>query len=168
MDFLYGGSGIDGLYGGSGRDYLNGGTDPDRFLLYTNDASIDVITDFNDPQDARLRFTNARTKTLNWSDGTQSVFNAGTWTDRDIERFDDAFGTMAEATGNNVLLRKSTGQSLELYRHGTVNNSAASLTFTAYNSGGATYYSNLSINVSDDALNQIVFHELGHNWDRGR
>lgn len=183
-DFLYGGAGEDGLYGGAGVDYLHGGTGADRFLLNTNEtgnrtyefhegttvtflALADSVTDDTD-EDIRIRFTNEGARTITWPDGyspATTSYTAGTWSDNDIKTFDDAFGTIADTTGNNALLYKANGGEPIFFRLGNASNQ-----YIAFNdSSGNTHYSNQSFTwqglPNADWTRQVVFHEIGHNWD---
>ena len=179
-DFLYGGAGIDGLFGGFGADQLHGGTGADRFLFRTGETGIfqqtfggstisiadNILDDTID--DIRVRFTNEGARTVNWGPGVvpnTTSYTAGNWSDSDIKLVDQALGTIAEATRNNALLYKSSGDEPQMYRLGNASNQ-----YVGFNDGaGDTHYSNQSFLwngvFNADWAVQVVFHEIGHNWD---
>ena len=165
-DLLYGGggrdqldgdSGNDGLFGGAGRDTLRGGSGEDRLLLQTDEH--DQVSD-KTSADAVLRFSNGPAGVVC---GEQLA--AGRWTDAEIELIDKALAAIQERSGSTDLLKKSNGSEIEFVRYGE-QLSVTNLRIGGCNSGGRIGLVDATFSHGDSWVQQVVFHEIAHNWDR--
>jgi hypothetical protein len=158
VDTLKGGNGNDGLIGGRGKDIVWGGNGQDRFLDLENDKNKDHDAD----EDVRFRFR----------DQARDVRRVGvmrtvaSWSDREAELVDEAFAVLQETTGNNILLRTAGGRELQVERFGTWTGIGR-----AYNRGRTIAFGDETFIDPDTGLpsraltHEVVFHEIGHNWD---
>jgi Ca2+-binding RTX toxin-like protein len=154
LDVIYGESGNDGLFGGGGMDFLFGGAGADRVLLHSSswDWAADVAS-----EDAVITFRDGGATSafdLTWS--------AGSFTDAEIELIDQAFAEMHHASGNTKLLKTHAGGRLTFVRQGNPNQNSS---IAGWNSGGTVHLAVGSFSSGNDWLHQVVFHEIGHNWD---
>jgi hypothetical protein len=177
-DTLDGGNGHDGLYGGPDPDTLTGGAGSDRFLIHTDEiGSGDTITDRRSADsDARIEFHDGDRADIADTRGVKSVFDRGYFRPEEIEAIDTALAILHQATGNNKLLRTSTGGDLDFIRHGARLSGDANV--SAWNSGSEWEEGENRIHLTDFIFNRAadgailddltaraVFHEIGHNWD---
>ncbi len=166
-DYLSGESGRDALLGWSGNDSVYGGSGADRFLKmddaaandseseFKDDGSIDVIIDFDD--------SNARNLTLN---GQAVTAQAGTWSESDVLRVDNAFAIMVQRTGNNVLLERKNGARITFERVGNIVDGMGNVTgFGGWNENNGRIAIAQPRFSNDNSLHRVVYHEIAHNWD---
>jgi RTX calcium-binding nonapeptide repeat (4 copies) len=169
-DFLLGGVGDDGLYGGMGYDSVMGQGGDDRFLLGPNDT--DNIIDFVGADDVKLAFQNGtelssagpfagRAQDVLWD------FEAGSWSDSQIEVADATFAVIQGATQNTRLLKRASDplgeKPLTYVMQGKGTQVAGSqqdlLGIGGWNGSGGEIYFVGGLDTS------TIYHELGHNWD---
>ncbi len=155
-DRLYGGSGNDGMNGGLHADTLNGGSGMDRYLWQAGDSMVGYST----TNDVRIVFENTTTSTTITSNGNSYTYTARNWADDEIRIVDEAFESLQDRTDNNVLLRTANGSEITYRRLG-----AASTSFVAWNSGTLQQFADGTFSNTDGWIHQVVFHEIGHNWD---
>lgn len=183
-DTLNGGAGRDGLLGGSDKDSLIGGAGPDRFLqtlrledyesykpkwwevwklqgLQIADTYVDKTA-----EDVTVRFKDGAAIDV-LLNGETTRFAEGHWTDAEILVVDEAFGVMAQRTNNNVLLRRHDGSELIFTRLGTATTpTGMPSTYRGFNSNNGTIsLADGAFDSGDGETHQVVFHEIGHNWD---
>jgi Ca2+-binding RTX toxin-like protein len=144
-DVLKGMDGDDGLYGGAGSDELYGGDNEDRFLVtYGNREDEDKTG-----SDALLTFRDGDTG----------------WSEDEIEAIDEAFATLHRYTGDKTLLERKSGNDLTIYREAVHPDSTATSSVLGMNNdGGEIYFYDAAFSSSVPVI-QVVFHEIGHNWD---
>ena len=177
MDELWGGDGRDGLHGGAGYDKLSGGSGSDRFLMENDGDSIHGKSS----EDVAIHFEKgkkqSRTK-KNVTIGEETfekvkfTIGPGTWNAADIERVDQAFQVMHHLTGNTNLLKRHNGKEMTFVRMGaqTLQDqdgkdlAAEGFAVGGYNSGSKIGLTNNAFGDKDH-LHQVIFHEIGHNWD---
>lgn len=141
-DVLMGMDGDDGLFGGYGDDELWGGDNEDRFLVRDgSDEDQDKTS-----SDALLTFR----------DGDAS------WTDAEIEAIDEALATLHRFTGDKTMLERESGTDLTFQRE-IVDADVPDALAVNHSTGEITFYDGAF--SSDTPVVQIVFHEIGHNWD---
>ncbi|MCA9084354.1 MAG: hypothetical protein KDA81_09880, partial [Planctomycetaceae bacterium] len=192
-DTLIGGDDYDVLFGGADdqKDTLRGGAggglnkyEGDRILVHQvgsvrwdfragarDDSKSDDVTD-QTPQDAVVLFTDS-TQALNDkrknNDGSETDFQwaVNSWTDAEIQRFDDVFDSMHRADGGSHALinyRKSDvgAVNTELIRWGDASISGVrTLAFNYTNQGIMGF----PLATLDTSLEATIFHEFGHNFD---
>ena len=156
-DELRGGSGNDGLFGGRGRDHLVGSQGADRFLL--QNEQLDT-TDRISRSDAVIHFENSQSGRVG-----EFVFTAGNWTDAEIETVDEAFDVLHHRTGNTNLLKDSDGDSLLFQRIGQCGCNVAGFNSEGWFGGPTIAMADGSFDRSKAWTHQVVFHEIGHNWE---
>jgi hypothetical protein len=172
-DYLNGESGDDGLFGGTGEDQLRGSTGDDRFLVLndvpvqilgitvghtTNDAILDRAS-----SDARVNFEHGEGRRFDFSGGRWSELADGAFTDAEIERVDQALADLHHQTHNTKLLKQAGGGELLFERLGPQID--GNFNVGGINSGGSKIILLDASFTSDNWLAQVVFHEVGHNWD---
>jgi hypothetical protein len=179
-DFLNGGSGLDQLSGSSGhdaligganndRDELRGGSGHDRFLEWSSTSSgsfenrLDVVS-----EDAIIYFRNSgQQDVLLGSNVGWTRYNAGTWSESEIEAADGAFLLLQNKTGNTRLLKTNLGWDLTFNRAGSpATNTSAAASIGGWNSGiGSMTFTQFSIGQGERNIQRVVLHEIAHNWD---
>lgn len=172
-DYLSGGQGDDGLYGGSGSDELRGGSDDDRFLVL-NDVpvnflfwevgmtSADEILDKHS-NDAKINFEHGEGREFNFEGLGNSIIDDGTFTPAEIELVDESLEDLHRQTGNAKLLKRKNGNEITFRRLGA--QIGGSFNLGGVNSGDVITLLDASFDSGSDWLAQVVFHEVGHNWD---
>lgn len=158
-DYLSGGSGDDGVFGGEGTDELRGGSGDDRFLVH---GTADTLLDKNS-NDAKVIFEDGEEKTFNFSGGAWATISAGEFEDSEIEEVDRSLADLHHQVGNTTLLKKANGDEVIFRRLG--NQTAGNFNVGGVNSGGIITLLDASFDSGDDWLAQVVFHEVGHNFD---
>jgi Ca2+-binding RTX toxin-like protein len=164
-DYLSAGSGDDGLYGGNGTDALHGGTGDDRFLVLNDQSggtTLDSIQDLGS-RDARVNFQNAAGRRFDFSGDKWTEFAAGSFTPEEIERVDAALVDLHRKTGNTTLLKRENGDELVFSRLGAI--TGGNFNAAGVNGSNQIWLVDGSLDGGDDWLAQVVFHEVGHNWD---
>lgn len=173
-DYLSGGSGDDGLYGGSGSDDLRGGSGDDRFLVL-NDQPVkvlgftvgwDSLDDILDKSniDAKINFRHGEGDTFNFSGGRWAEIQDGTFTPSEIEQVDESLAFLHHQVGNTKLLKRKGGGEITIQRLGAQTDGNFSV--GGINSGGSLItVLDATFAGSQENLNRIMFHEVGHNWD---
>jgi len=166
QDEIRGNGGNDGLFGGRDDDILYGGSGADRFLT----QSGDVVNAVNN-EDAKIVFENSSGETT-WHDWSRITWQAGTWTENEIEVIDEALSAMHHRTNNTDLLKTSDGDLIRFYRVGSSSNNSIG----GWNDGHDVYVTENTMDDngdgttagSDDAnsIHSLVFHEIGHFWDK--
>lgn len=183
-DELFGGAGMDGMFGGKGIDELDGGSGSDRFLRYyerilgTNiGLNEDEVLDLSD-NDATVKFLDSEARTVTISD-VDIDYEAGTWTQSEIEAVDIALAELATTNGTNKFLETKSGDELEFNRVGVgwethwkfdyrtlewneVTVETGNIAFNS--SGGSMSFSDATFG-DEDTVVQVVFHEIGHEWE---
>jgi hypothetical protein len=147
-DLLVGGSGNDGLFGGSGRNTLWGLSGADRFLVQQPVAdNLDLVQD-GTSEDATI------------------TFKAGDrwWSPEEIERVDQVFAILHNATNNTKLLKLSSGAPINFTRVGAIPSSKPDWVVLGDNDDRG------NIRIPDAGLTDTIrvgniLHEIGHNWD---
>ncbi|MEO1529513.1 MAG: calcium-binding protein [Planctomycetota bacterium] len=183
-DELFGGAGMDGMFGGLGIDELDGGTGSDRFLRYyqrilgTNiGLNEDDVLDLSE-NDATIKFldSDAQTTTIN---NVEIDYEEGTWAQSEIEAVDLALAELATTNGTNKFLRTESGNELEFSRVGLGwetrwefdyrtlewNDITVQTDTIAFNSSGGSMSFSDPTFADQDTVVQIVFHEIGHEWE---
>jgi hypothetical protein len=160
-DRLYGGNGADSLHGAAGTDTVYGNGGADRFLVET--SSIDRLRD-QTSSDARIRLEDGERVTKTFSGfADPATFAAGTWSIGDVDMVDDAFAMLQERVDNTRLLKTSGRGELTFERYGR---RLSGPSISGWNSSGGTVaLTQNQIDDGYDAVLQLVFHEIGHNWD---
>jgi hypothetical protein len=166
-DFLSGGPGHDGLWGGLNNDTINGGSGRDRFLSFRHDPGFlgfgwsdpDTLDDLGS-LDVRINFENGAQVTKNFY-GTEVTFFTRPWSDADVDWVDKALAVLQERTGDNTLLRTSSGADLLFLRLGAA---SVSTGIGGWNASGTITVVQSSFGSETAALT-TVWHEIGHNWD---
>ena len=153
-DKLEGGNVNDGLFGGKHADFLRGGAGADRFLWQKGDTIFD-----NNPEDARISFVNSPGDTKNFA-GNKFVYDAGAWSDEEIEIVDGALAVLHERSGNTTLLETKVGDEIIFERIGD-----CGCNYAGWNTGAKIQFADNSFDDGDEWVHQAVFHEIGHNWD---
>ena len=153
-DKLFGMWGNDGLFGGDDADVLTGGSGADRFLWQKNDAIQDKKS-----EDARIKFIDSDGVTIDY-DGSTLVYTAAAWSDDEIEAVDGALAALHQRTGNTELLKTSYDTELTFERIGS-----CGCGFDGWNSGAKSRFADPTFTKGDAWIHQVVFHEIGHNWD---
>ncbi|HAA62417.1 MAG TPA: hypothetical protein DCE39_15960 [Planctomycetaceae bacterium] len=145
-DVLRGQKGDDGMYGGSGTDRLYGGSGQDRFLYHDSSEIRD-----DKREDAKLKFKSGEKN----------------WLMSEVEAVDSALAILHHAVGDDTLLKESGWlfPNLVFVRDARHPDSSGSSTVQATNSGGTVTYFDSSFSGTTSELMQVVFHEIGHNWD---
>jgi Ca2+-binding RTX toxin-like protein len=154
-DILSGGAGRDGLYGGLGFDTLKGGSGADRFL--TDDFLADSVLD-QTSADAKIHFDNGNTVL---HDG--AYYSWKSWSQDEIEQVDAAFAVLHETAGDTHLLKLADGSPMTFVRRGA--SVATDTDVLGWNSGGHMTILDKAFDSSGILLRQVVYHEVGHNWD---
>jgi hypothetical protein len=156
-DKLYGGGGNDALFGGAGKgenDELHGGAGADRFLVMEGSTAA---------KDADLTATKLQDAVLTFRKGTLAATDERgpnkEWTTEEIERVDQAFGTLHKEAGSTALLKLKGGGGLTFER---IQGAPGGLGLN--NNLGRIRISDLAVN-SPNRLLGTVLHEVGHNWD---
>jgi hypothetical protein len=172
--------------GGGGVDQITGGPDEDRFLMPTVVADFggvdvdqpeDVLTSLHN-EDALLYFTDAGDQWINLLNA-DLFYDAGQWTDDEILAVDEALANLMNLTGSNALLQAADGGAITFYRTGdeytTVNLlPVPSVTASGWNSNDGTItFTHATFDTDGDGvldpdhdwIHQVVYHEVGHNWD---
>ncbi len=164
-DYLNGGEGLDGLFGGiDAADQLIGGAGSDRILVFVNQSqnngkTADIVVDAT-AQDAVLSFVS------NLQITTDRVYQAGRWTDAEIETVDGALRNVHQESGDAQLLKLANGGDQAFVRLGNIQTSNGSpiLGVNFHNS----HYLALTRNLFEDfedRIRETVYHELAHNFD---
>jgi hypothetical protein len=94
---------------------------------------------------------------------------AGTWTDAEIERIDEAFAALVERIGNTALLKKADGNEMQFVRQGQVwdaDDGRLLDSVRGWNGGGRVTIVDNGFRADSD-VRRTVLHEIGHNWDEG-
>lgn len=168
-DDLRGDSGDDGLFGGTGRDRLEGGQDDDRFLVFSeNDfwtgpkaKNADIVD--RTSNDALIHFQNAPAQRVDFSAGRWARFDSGTFTSEEVENVDKALKDLHTKTANTRLLKKADGGEIVFERLGSQID--GNFGVGGINKGGSRITLVDNSFSDQDWLEQVVFHEIGHNWD---
>jgi len=155
-DQLFGGAGNDGLFGGGGRDVLNGGTGADRLLIQEHHG--DRATHVSG-SDAVINFENTENEVV-----AGIEFTPGLWTDDEIETVDDALHVLHHHIGNTRFLKTADGDSMVFRRIGR-GNTASDIGGFNRGDGSVLGFADLSFSATAALTHQIVFHEIGHNWE---
>lgn len=153
-DWLFGADGNDGLFGGGGTDWLFGGEGADRFLQRAE--ATDVVLDAAG-EDAVIRFAESA-MTFEFD----VMWWPGRFTDQEIQDVDKVLRVLHHTTGNTNLLKLADGTDLTFFRHG---GPLWSTDVGGWNDGTSIHLVESSFS-SQDWLHQVVFHEVGHNWDQ--
>jgi Ca2+-binding RTX toxin-like protein len=157
-DTLNGGAGFDGLFGGvdASPDDLTGGSENDRFLMFGSDILRDKIA-----LEPRVFFQNGAKTTTKFAgqDGSYT-FDAGSWTDSEVEGVDTALHVLHQTSRNMRLIKTFNRGELKFIRQGKLlSSTGGTFDASASNRGGAiTVYTTTSIVAS-------ILHEVGHNFD---
>ena len=166
QDELRGNGGDDGLFGGRDDDMLYGGSGADRFLTQNGDT-VNAVND----EDARIRFKNTDGE-VRWY-GTQRItWQAGSWTENEIEVIDEALAALHHRATDTDLLKTESGDQVSFYRVGSSSNNL----ILGWNDGSDVYVTENAMDDDGDGatadvddINEIhclVFHEIGHFWDK--
>jgi Ca2+-binding RTX toxin-like protein len=162
-DTLYGNAGVDGLYGGNGANHLVGGGGSDRMLILDSNPQLDTYEGFDSDVDARLFFYNGEQTTFDFG-GFEGdyTYAAGSWSDDDVIRVDEALAVLHQMTMNNNLLQRADGDAINFTMYGTnIDSPLGGGFFLGVNtSSGIGFFENGQFDVMP-----VVFHEIGHNWD---
>ncbi len=153
-DSLFGNAGDDGLFGGGGADSLTGGADEDRFLFQAGDTIVD-----KNAKDAQIDFVDLASWSVTYN-GSTINYTGGAWTDNEVELIDQALAVLHHTTGDTTFLKEKDGTEMTYQRVGT-----SSSNFIAWNGGDVHTFADGTFTGSNDGVLQIVFHEIGHNWD---
>ncbi|MEE2737404.1 MAG: calcium-binding protein [Planctomycetota bacterium] len=155
-DTLSGGSGNDAVYGGQGSNVLNGGAGEDRYLWRVDDN----LESYNSNEDVRIKFTDSPDGTSIYYGGTTYTYTPAAWADDEVLIIDQAFSVLQERTGNNTLLHRENGNEITYQRIGS-----CGCGYVGWNSGSVQKFANGTFGGSDAWVHQVVYHEIGHNWD---
>lgn len=160
-DSLAGMKGDDGLFGGDGDDSLSGGQNEDRFL-YQDD---DTLVDFDRTCDARIEFIDdSGAMVYDSSAGGWVNYDAGTWTEENIEKVDEGLAVLHNLLGNTTFLKQDNGKDVTFYRIGLPNNASSGP--PAWNIAfGSVHMSQLVFDGTTSDVIETVIHEMAHNWD---
>jgi Ca2+-binding RTX toxin-like protein len=157
-DYLSGGDGNDGLYGGTGTNTYYGQDGADRFLIMSGERIMDSAA-----MDATITFVNLPVTTINLTGFGSCTFAAGAWSEAEIMTIDTALNNLHSHTNNTVLLETATGGAVTYQRAGA--QTSGSGTIGGWNSGGGTIaFTNAGFS-SEIWTCEVVYHEMGHNWD---
>jgi len=161
-DSLNGMKGDDGLFGGDGKDTLEGGAQDDR-LLYQDD---DTLLDFDSTYDARIKFENDSGALVYNSPTSEWVtYDAGTWTEEQIEQVDQGLAVLHSLLGNTTFLKQEHNADVTFYRIGSPQN-ASQTGPAAWNIySGEVHLSDLVFDGTTSEVAETVIHEMAHNWD---
>ncbi|MEZ6125600.1 MAG: choice-of-anchor Q domain-containing protein [Planctomycetaceae bacterium] len=188
-DYLFGENGADTLIGGDGYDVLFGGAEgfngdasdvlhggaggafnqyeADRILIHQNSdvdqqTTLSDIVDDRTPEDAVIVFTDPVAS----ADAFDVTWSPGKWLDSEIIRMDNMLQNLFMLSGNNRLLQSNVSPdgSLSFIRYGDPSSETA---VAAWNSGsGRMGIPSRGLSDADSVwFEQVVYHELGHNWD---
>lgn len=157
-DYLSGGDGNDGLYGGTGTNTYYGQDGADRFLILSGERIMDSVA-----ADATITFVNLPATTINLTGFGACTFSAGTWSDDEVITIDTALNNLHNQTNNTVLLETATGGGITYQRAGTQTSGSGSI--GGWNSGGGTIAFTTAGFSSETWTCEVVYHEMGHNWD---
>lgn len=165
-DDLRGGSGDDGLFGGidSDSDAMTGNSGDDRFLV--GDGTPEHVVDQNG-NDLQVTFRNGPggEKEFNGFSGTFE-FEAGEWTDDEVEVIDQALTELVARTHNNYLLKTDGGSELQFERWGRQLTRTGEHNIGGWSdSAGTIAMTQNRFSEGDNEVIRVVFHEVGHNWD---
>lgn len=157
-DTLRGGSGNDGMFGGIGWNVIDDDAGADRILVLRRDGVRDDIL-FPGVEDAVIPFVDAPIL-----DADATSYRAGAWSEADVIRVDAALRNLHAQLGNTRLLERSDGTSMTFSAQGLpiVETGKA-----AWNSGGAITIVDPA-GHDDTGLVNLVYREVGHNWDDPR
>jgi Ca2+-binding RTX toxin-like protein len=169
-DHMDGGAGRDRLYGGAGLDFLTGGSGSDRFLVVNSDLSVsppppDLVLDATS-NDAVIRFEEVDYDdeiTANFWDGSV-VHDPAWWTHQEILRVDAALDVMHRTTNSPVFL-KDGGADIRFRIAGERTGGDTPGNYAGWNSGDGRITLVQSALESQAGAMDLVFHEIGHNWD---
>lgn len=179
-DQINGGTGEDGLIGGTGTDTLTGGRDADRFLLHRDTLQVspgigsgmvnrDRITDLA-TGDARIHIVNGPRKTMSLF-GTTVAYSPGAWTAEEIEQLDSALEILHHGGTGTSLLKTAERRELtfsQINPPSDPQQAELSQGLLGWNvRGTGTMFLVSHAFSNSNALVQLVFHEVGHNWDDG-
>lgn len=178
-DQLFGDQGDDGLFGGVGElDRLTGGAGEDRFLVDSKPSSSsksgkgvsieDSVTDRH-VDDSVTHFRNLKQSTPTLPGIGKATFEAGTWTDANIEAIDVALRQMHHITGNTKLLKTASGGDLVFERAGKqLNGLNISESIGGWNSGnGSIAFTNNGLRDQAAAL-RTTYRMIAQHWDEPR
>jgi len=155
IDILFGEGGNDGMFGGTEIDLLVGGDGMDRYLYQAGDVIWGYFA-----EDVKIEFLDTTEQTTITSDDEDHVYSAAAWSDTDVQVVDEAFAVLQQRRGDNTLLRTSDGSEMQYLRLG-----ATSSDTVAWNSGEVQKFSDRTFDEGDNWAHQVVYHEIGHNWD---
>ncbi len=161
-DQLFGGAGRDALLGWSGSDFLDGGTGYDRFLQTPNVGNEGFNPTVFSTGDVAFNFSNGSQTVVNGN-----IVNGGSWSIDEVWDADAALATMVERSGDNVLLRRAGGDPIFLYRYGVVYDmfGTVNTSLGGWNSDNGNIGLPNNAFTSEAWLRQVIYHEIGHNWD---
>lgn len=117
-----------------------------------------------------ISFSNGNNRVVNLA-GNPTHAAAATWTDGEIVQVDAVLADLVEATGNNRLLRSSDGRPVSFVRQGELREFTPFAPLGPVDTGTLAWNGNGTFAVADNAFAaqmpfaQIIFHEIGHNWD---
>ena len=157
-DYLSGGDGNDGLYGGTGTNTYYGQNGADRFLILSGERVMDSAA-----IDATITFVNLGATTINLSGFGACTFAAGTWSDAEIMTIDTALNNLHNHTNNTTLLETATGGGITYQRAGSQTSGSGSI--GGWNAGAGTIAFTTRGLSSETLTCEVVYHEMGHNWD---
>ena len=152
-DDLYGHSGRDGLMGGNGLDYVSGGSDSDRFLTIGDEDEIATLAS----EDAAINFSGPKV----WSYG-------------EIEIVDGGLARLHHRTENTVLLKDPQKPydpadpkkpRLFIERDDIKYIDEEPTGYDGWNNGQVITVFDKAFEGSDNWVQHVVIHEIGHNWD---
>jgi hypothetical protein len=116
--------------------------------------------------DAVISFHNGQARRKSCEDNKSERYASGSFTNEDIERIDEALADLHHQTRNTKLLKRANGQAFSFERLGSRTSGTCRVGTLGWNSDA-----NRKITLVDGAftspipLSQIVFHEVGHNWE---
>lgn len=164
-DDLNGHSGDDGLFGGADPDTLNGGSGDDRFLVYNDqpgNTHDEVLEDLS-WNDAKINFQDGKAKHFEFGNNDWAYLEAGEFSEAEIISVDAALADLHAVTGNTNLLKRANGAELIFERLGS--QTKGNFAVGGVNSGDRITLVDATFADDQDWISQVVFHEVGHNWD---
>ncbi len=175
-DVLYGNEGNDGLYGGEGRDTLDSGNGRDRILQqYKLKSANSVVAHL--PEDAIVG-KSASDRVVNFWDNKKianikfdggyyhgNSFNAGYWSEQEIENADLALRAMTKAANNSRVLNYD-GKDINFFRVGKQTDNGYTVTKWSGNTTGG-YLTNAAFETVDKtrrAITELVGVSLARSY----
>ena len=122
-------------------------------------------------EDVEFTFVDTPFLEFKTHDGKTSIKTAAFWSDKEAAIVDQAFAELQTKTSNTRLLKTADGDEMIVKRFGTWVYADGRGAGLAYNGGGtigfgsAVFTDKTTGAEAPEKAHEVVFHEIGHNWD---